>query len=221
MTGAEPTRLLLVDDQALFRGALAMVLDGQPDFTVVGQAPDGPAAVELALQLHPDIVLMDVEMPGMDGVAAAASLLKRLPGVKVVMLTVTDDDEHLLGAIRAGVHGYLLKDMDPADLFDLLRRVRQSETPVSPALVGRLLDALRSPQQPAEVPAHAAETLSRREVEILRHVAAGLTNREIAQRLFITEGTAKNHVHNALRKLNLENRAQAAAFVIREGLATP
>jgi two-component system nitrate/nitrite response regulator NarL len=220
VTPPAPTRVLLVDDQTLFRGALAAVLDAQPDFTVVGQAADGRAGVDLALELRPDLVLMDVEMPGMDGVAAASVLLERLPGVKVVMLTVTDDDEHLLGAIRSGVHGYLLKDMGPEELFDLLRKVRHQETPVSPALVGRLLDALRTPPAPPTVPAHAAEALSQRELQILRLVAEGLTNREIGQRLFITEGTAKNHVHNALRKLQLENRGQAAAYIVREGLAT-
>jgi len=217
----EVTRVLLVDDQALFRGALAAVLEAQPDFTVIGQAGDGRTGVDRALELRPDLVLMDVEMPGLDGVSAAAAILERLPGVKVVMLTVTDDDEHLLGAIRSGVHGYLLKDMEPRELFDLLRQVHRQETPVSPALVGRLLDALRTPHPPLPVPAHAAEALSQRELQILRLVAEGLTNREIGQRLFITEGTAKNHVHNALRKLQLENRSQAAAFVIREGLTGP
>ncbi len=215
-----PTRVLLVDDQALFRGALAAVLDAQPDFTVIGQAADGRSAVDLALDLRPDLVLMDVEMPGLDGVAAASVLLQRAPGVKVVMLTVTDDDDHLLAAIRSGVHGYLLKDIGPQELFDQLRAVRRQETPVSPALVGRLLDALRTPQAPVPPP-RAAEELSGRELQILRLVAEGLTNRAIGQRLFITEGTAKNHVHNALRKLHLENRSQAAAYVIREGLVAP
>ncbi len=214
----EPTRVLLVDDQALFRGALGSVLDAQPDFRVVGQAADGLSALDLAQALRPDLVLMDVEMSGMDGVSAARALLQRVPSAKVVMLTVTDDDEHLLDAVRAGVHGYLLKDMAPADLFEQLRAVRRQETPISPALVGRLLDAIRTPAR-VGVPEQAAEQLSERELQILRLVADGLTNREIGQRLFITEGTAKNHVHNALRKLHLENRSQAAAYIIREGLA--
>ena len=158
---AEATRVLLVDDQALFRGALATLLDAQPDFTVVGQAGDGRAAVDAAWELRPDLVVMDVEMPVMDGVSAAGVLLERIPGIKVVMLTVTDDDEHLLGAIRTGVHGYLLKDMAPVELFDLLRKVRRQETPVSPSLVGRLMDALRTPTAPLQVPAQAAAFIVR------------------------------------------------------------
>ncbi len=215
----QSTRVLLVDDQALFRGALAAVLDAEPDFTVVGEAADGHSGLDLALAVRPDLVLMDVEMPGMDGVTAARGVLQRVPTAKVVMLTVTDDDDHLLSAIRAGVHGYLLKDVSPAELFEQLRAVRRQETPVSPALVGRLLDAIRTPASAPAVPENAAEQLSERELQILRLVAEGLTNREIGQRLFITEGTAKNHVHNALRKLHLENRSQAAAYIVREGLA--
>ncbi len=216
---AEPARVLLVDDQALFRGALASLLEGSPDFVVVGQASDGRAGVEEAMRLKPDIVLLDVEMPVLDGIGAAALLLERLPGVKIVMLTVSDDDEHLLSAIRLGVHGYLLKDMTPDEFFAMLHRVLRQETPVSPELLGRLLAELRSPSQP-RTPGQIedAEPLSRREVEILRLVADGLTNREIGQRLFITEGTVKNHMHNALRKLHVSTRGQAAAYVLREGL---
>jgi len=209
------TRVLLVDDQALFRGALAGLLDAQPDFTVVGQAASGREGVAAASALRPDLVLLDVEMPGMDGVTAARLLLERSPGIKVVMLTVSDDDAALLAAVRLGVHGYLLKDLEPAELLRLLRSTRRSETPVSPALVGRLVAALRD----APAPRPPEPTLSHRELEIMRMVAEGLTNREIGQRLFITEGTVKNHVHNTLRKLHLENRSQAAAYLVREGLA--
>lgn len=139
----EPIRILLVDDQPLFRRAIASLVEEQPDLTVVAQGNNGLQGIELAHQLHPDVVLMDVEMPVMGGVEAAGRILQDLPGTKVVMLTVSEDDEHLLPAIRQGVHGYLLKDMHPEQLFETFRQVMRGESPVAPALVGRLLAELR------------------------------------------------------------------------------
>lgn len=213
-------RVLLVDDQSLFRRAIASLARSQPDLDVVGEASNGLEAVELAHALLPDVVLMDVEMPVMDGVDAAARILADLPATKVVLLSVSDDDAHLLPAIRQGVHGYLLKDMHPEELFDALRQAAQGQSPVAPALVGRLLAELRGQQAPRPVAEQPNEELSQRELEILRLVAAGMSNREIGTRLSITEGTVKNHVHNALRKLHLDNRAQAAAYIVRQGLGT-
>lgn len=220
----DPVRVLLVDDQALFRSTIRMVVDQQPDFTVVGEAGNGLEGVEQARALRPDLIVMDVEMPVMDGVEAARILRDQMPAVKVIMLTVCEEDEKLLSAVRLGVHGYLLKDLRPEQLFDMLRCVMRDETPVSPALVGRLLAELRNggraPHAPA--PSGAADPgLSQRELEIMRLVSDGLTNKEIGSRLSITEGTVKNHVHNALHKLDMDNRIQAAAYIVRQGLGLP
>lgn len=218
-----PIRVLLVDDQGLFRGAIASVLDRQADMTVVGEAANGLEALEQAHTLQPDVIVMDVEMPVMDGVEAAGLMREQLPHVKIVMLTVSEEDDHLLGAVRLGVHGYLLKDMRPEQLFDMIRSVMRNETPVAPSLVGRLLAELRQggqkPRSPE--PSRPDVLLSARELEILRLVAHGMSNKEIGVRLSITEGTVKNHVHNALQKLGMENRIQAAAYIVRQGLGTP
>ena len=218
----EPVRVLLVDDQALFRSAVGALIDQQEDFEVVGEAGHGLDGVEKARALRPDLVVMDVEMPVMDGVEAARLMRDQMPSTKVIMLTVCEEDDKLLEAIRLGVHGYLLKDLRPEQLFDMLRSVMRDQTPVSPALVGRLFAELRDggrPVHPAATPAEPG--LSQRELEIMRLVADGLTNREIGARLSITEGTVKNHVHNALHKLDMDNRIQAAAYIVRQGLGLP
>lgn len=220
---AAPARILLVDDQGLFRGAVARIVDGQPDMTVVGEAVNGLEALEMAHSLQPDVIVMDVEMPVMDGVEAAGLMREQLPHIKIVMLTVSEDDDHLMRAVRLGVHGYLLKDMRPEQLFDMIRSVLRDETPVAPSLVGRLLAELREGGQKPRTPEtpRPDALLSNRELEILRLVAHGLSNKEIGSRLSITEGTVKNHVHNALQKLGMENRIQAAAYIVRQGLGSP
>jgi two-component system nitrate/nitrite response regulator NarL len=215
-----PIRILLVDDQPLFRRAIATLIGEQPDMVVVGEAENGLDGVEQARALDPDLVVLDVEMPVMDGVEAVGLIREHLPRTKVVMLTVSDSEDFLFDAIRNGAHGYLLKDLRPEQLYDMLRAVMRDETPLSPAIAGRLLEEFRGhsavrtprPEQP-EGPA-----LTRREVEILQLVADGLSNKEIGTELSITEGTVKNHVHNALEKLHLENRIQAAAYVVRQGM---
>ncbi len=225
MSGAQPPRptlrVMLVDDQPLFRTALATLIDSQPDLSVVGQAENGLQAVELARELVPDIVVMDVEMPVMDGVEAARLIGEQLPAVKVVMLTVSESEAHLFEAIHHGARGYLLKDLRPEHLYDMLRAAGRGETPLSPAVAGRLVSEFRDrgPVRSAPVSGEGPEPpLTRREIEILQLVADGLSNKEIGGRLSITEGTVKNHVHNALEKLHLENRIQAAAYVVRQGM---
>ena len=220
-TQAPPVRILLADDLLLFRRAIAELIDDQDDLTVIGQADNGVEAVEMAQALRPDIVVLDVEMPVMDGIAAARRIRETMPETRIVMLTVWQDDDHLLEAIQLGVHGYLLKDLRPDELFTMLRSVMRDETPVSPALVGRLLTALRESGRRTVSPEPEQAQLSRRELEVLRLVADGLSNKEIGSALCITEGTVKNHVHNALTKLGMENRIQAAAYIVRQGLGLP
>ncbi len=219
----EPIRVLLVDDTALFRTAIAELVDAQEGLTVVGEAENGLEAVEKARALKPDVVVMDVEMPVMDGVQATRLIREQMPGVKVVMLTVSEADDHLFDAIRFGAQGYLLKNLRPAELYDLIRAVMRNEPPLSPAIAGRLLGQIRDGSALASMPAvpdapPETPTLTQRELEVLQLVADGLSNKEIASSLFITEGTVKNHVHNALEKLQLENRTQAAAYIVRQGL---
>jgi two-component system, NarL family, nitrate/nitrite response regulator NarL len=215
-----PIRILLVDDQPLFRRAIAALLAGQPGFEVVGEAENGLEGLELARQSKPDLVLLDIEMPVMNGVETTRRLREELPATKVVILTVSEDDDHFFDAIRYGAHGYLLKDLRPEQLYDLIRAVMRDETPLSPSIAGRLLREFRADSDRKRIvqPEDTGPALTRRELEIMQLVADGLSNKEIGVKLSITEGTVKNHVHNALEKLQLENRIQAATYVIRHGL---
>ena len=216
----KPIRILLVDDQPLFRGAIAALIAGQDDLEVVGEAENGLEAVEKAHELDPDLVVMDVEMPVMDGVEATRLIREQRPAVKVVMLTVSESDDHVFDAIRLGAHGYLLKDLRPEQLFDRIRSVMRNETPLSPAIAGRLLEEIRTGVTTRSSSATTPEepSITPRELEILQLVAEGMSNKEIGKKLYITEGTVKNHVHNALEKLHMKNRIQAAAYITRQGL---
>lgn len=220
MPQGDAVRVLLVDDQPLFRTAIASLINAQDDFTVVGEAENGLIAVERAHELRPDLVVMDVEMPVMDGVEATRLLTEQLPGIRIVMLTVSDSEEHLFDAVRNGASGYLLKDLRPDQLYDMLRSVMRGETPISPGVAGLLLSEVRSGNWTAVEAPSAAQgpPITQRELEILQLVAEGLSNKQIGRRLSITEGTVKNHVHNALEKLHLDNRIQAASFIVRQGL---
>jgi two-component system, NarL family, nitrate/nitrite response regulator NarL len=217
-----PIRVLLVDDQPLFRRAIATLIDEQPDMVVVGEAENGLDGVEQARQCVPDLVVMDVEMPVMDGVEAMRMIREQLPRTKVIMLTVSDSEDFLFDAIRSGAHGYLLKDLRPEQLYDMLRAVMRNESPLSPSIAGRLLTEFRGrePVRSAVPVQDEGPGLTRRELEILQLVADGLSNKEIGTALSITEGTVKNHVHNALEKLHLTNRVQAAAYAVRQGYAS-
>ena len=211
-------RVLLVDDQPLFRRALATLIGAQFDMTVVGEGENGRDALEKVRALKPDLVLMDVNMPdstGVDGVAAIRAAGFATP---IIMLTVSEDDDDLFESIKAGANGYLLKNVRPEQLFEDMR----GEAPIAPAVASKLLDALRTGGIPARgqaTPAPQDTILTRRESEILQLVANGLSNKEIANELTITEGTVKNHVHNALEKLHLTNRVQAAAYAVRQGFS--
>jgi DNA-binding NarL/FixJ family response regulator len=217
-------RLLLVDDQPLFRRALASLINGQFDMVVVGEAEDGRDALDKARALRPDLIVMDVQMPNASGVDGVNAIRRSGMTTPIVMLTVSEDDEDLFESIKAGANGYLLKNVRPEQLFENLRGVMRGEAPIAPAVAHKLLEALRTggiPTRPgATAAASDATVLTRRESEILGLVADGLSNKEIAAQLTITEGTVKNHVHNALEKLHLSNRVQAAAYAVRQGVVT-
>lgn len=219
MKGQE-IRVLLVDDQLLFRKGVRSLLDEEPDMVVVGEASNGLEAVQQALAREPDVVLMDINMPICGGVEATRQIKAKRPETKIVALTVSDEDDDLFEAIKTGAEGYLLKDLRPDELFQMIRGVMRGETPISPAVAGKLLSEFR--RRPWRQPSQRAGwDLTARELEVLQLVAEGLGNAEIAARLFVVEGTVKNHLHNILEKLHLENRVQAAAYAIREGLVQP
>jgi len=217
----EPMRVLLVDDHILFRKGLASLIASQRDFEVVGEAGDGLEALEKARQLMPDLILLDINMPVCDGREATRLIKEEMPYVKIVMLTVSDDDQDLFEAIKNGAEGYMLKKLEPGDLFEMLRGIRQGEAPISRLMASKILrEFARQAPRPTER-AGPESVLSEREREVLQLVTDGLTNREIATALYITENTVKNHLRNILAKLHLENRVQAAAYAVREGLVRP
>ena len=196
--------ILLAEDQTLMRQGLRMLLELEPGMKVVGEAGDGQAAVKLALQLRPDIVLMDVQMPQMDGVEATAALCRAWPAAKVIILTTFDRDDYVFQGVRAGALGYLLKDLPAEKLYDTIRRVHAGEVFIQPEIASRTLRAALHPS------ADQIEPLSEREQDVLVMLAQGIPNKEIADKLHLAEGTVKNHVSNILGKLQVTNRTQAA-----------
>lgn len=202
-------RVLLVDDQALFREALHTLLSVQPDIEVVGEAGDGEEALRLVAQHHPDVVLMDLQMPVMDGVAATRRLQAGYPASRAIMLTTFDDDEYVFEGLRAGAIGYLLKDVSAQKLVEAIQSAARGETFLQPSIAAKVVAEVARHGAP-EAPASLIEQLTSRELDILRRMAEGLNNREIADELVITEGTVKNHVTNILGKLGVRDRTQAA-----------
>ncbi len=213
-----PLRILLVDDHVLFRKGLARLLDAQPDFEVVGEAADGLEAVEQARVLRPDLVLMDLRMPGCDGLAATRRIKGELPAVQVVMLSVSEDEHDFFEAIRSGADGYLVKDMRPELLFQELRGLADGQVPLSRAMTGKLFRQLARPER-VGAPLAAMEVLSLRERDVLALLAEGCSNAEIAAELGVALNTVRNHVRSILEKLGLQNRVQAAVYAVRAGLA--
>ncbi|WP_341526709.1 response regulator transcription factor [Nostoc sp. UHCC 0302] len=207
-------KVLLVDDQSLIRQGLKALLELEPDLELVGEAENGEQAISLVAQLQPDVVLMDIRMPVMDGVAATREIQKHFPGTKILVLTTFDDDEYVTAALQNGAMGYLLKDTPSEELAVAIRAVHKGYTQLGPGIVKKLLtqfsnSELTQPTPPA--PPILAE-LTPREKEVLQLIATGASNREIAQELYISEGTVKNHVTNILNRLNLRDRTQAAIF---------
>ncbi|HET8522433.1 MAG TPA: response regulator transcription factor [Thermomicrobiales bacterium] len=208
-----PTRILLVDDHALFREGLISLLSYQKDFIVVGEAEDSESAMAKARALSPDIVLMDIDLPGENGVMATLRLTTELPTITVVMLTVHDDSQTLFEAIKAGAQGYLVKNTRSHELLEQLRGLARGEAPISRRLATRILDELHGQTKLLG----QEETLTARETEVLELVVARLSNAEIADRLSISEYTVKNHMKSILAKLHLHNRHQAAAYGVAHG----
>ncbi len=206
-----PIRILLVDDQRLMREGLRILLELEPDLEVVGEAENGEAALEAYATLRPDLVLMDVRMPGMDGVEATWRLRERWPEARVVILTTFDDDEYVFEGLRAGALGYLLKDVSGSELAQAVRTVAGGGALIQPSVARKVVAEFARLAPPARVAdAGLADPLSEREVEILRLLAQGLTNRQIADRLSLAEGTVKNYVTIILDKLGVHDRTQAA-----------
>ncbi|MGD8623320.1 MAG: response regulator transcription factor [Anaerolineae bacterium] len=215
-------RVLLADDHALFREGLAGILDAQPDLEVIGEAGDGLEVIVKAQELKPDLIVMDVSMPGCDGVEATQRIKKSLPEVTIVMLTVRNEDEKLFEAIKSGAQGYLLKSIRSRDLVSLLRGAVQGEAAITSSMGGRMLEEFRRlAQQESRFPDDDAISLTRREQEVLSLVAEGATDQEIAHELSISIHTVKSHMRNILGKLHLSHRHEAALFALREGLIPP
>ncbi|MFE5568552.1 response regulator [Amycolatopsis japonica] len=209
-------RVLIVDDQALFREALATLLEVQPEIDVVGEAANGEEAVRLCAELRPDVALMDLRMPVLDGIAATARLRAEQPGVRVLALTTFDDDEDVFAALRAGAVGYLLKDVSSTRLVEALVAAERGESVLQPSVAAKLV--ARVARLPAEIPRPTATPLSERELEVVRLLADGRSNREIAKTLFLAEGTVKNLVTSVLSKLQVRDRTQAALRAKELGL---
>lgn len=214
----EPIKILIVDDQALFREGLASLIATQPDMKVVGQATDGGEAIEQVEGLRPDLILMDVRMPRVDGLEATRRIKALLPDAKIVMLTISDLAQELFDAMRHGAAGYLLKNMKARRLFDEIRGVMRDEVALSPYLAGRILKEMTRQREYEAVAKGIELGLTAREKEVLGYVVSGLSNKEIGAKLFITESTVKRHLHSILEKLHMENRVQAAAYAMRTGL---
>ncbi len=211
MTQQKPTRILLVDDQGLFREGLRTLLSVQLDLDVVGEAKNGEEAIQAVASLKPQIVLMDVHMPVLDGVTATRRLHETHPDCRVIMLTTFDDDEYVFEGLRAGAVGYMLKDAPSEKLFEAIRAAARGESFLEPSIAAKVIaEFARVTQNSAARPQPLAEPLSERELEILRLVASGASNKEIATALVIADGTVKNHVTNILGKLGVSDRTQAA-----------
>jgi DNA-binding NarL/FixJ family response regulator len=219
MTETAPMRVLLVDDQDLVRAGFRMILSVEPDIEVVGEAADGEKAIELARALRPDVVLMDVQMPGMDGISATQRIVAEEAG-KVVILTTFDRDDYLFESLGAGASGFLLKNTAPEDLVDAIQVVHHGHALLAPEVTRRVIKRFTGTRERVYRPDLLAE-LTDREREVLSLIARGLTNTEIANQLFVGEATVKTHVSRVLLKLGLRDRVQAVVFAYECGLVTP
>lgn len=211
----DKVRVLLADDHALFRRGLASLLADRNDIEVVGEAGSGQEAIDRAREVMPDVILMDVRMPGLNGLEATRRIKEEMPYVRIVILTVSEDDEDLFTALKNGAQGYLLKNIDPEDLIACIHQVQRGEAPLAPPMASKILKEFSAPAT------RPGPTLTQRERQVLELVARGDANKEIARHLQISENTVKNHLRNILEKLHLQNRVQAVMYALREGLITP
>ena len=217
--GNERLKVLVVDDHALFRRGLQMVLKSEGDIEVVGEAADGNEAVEKAQESMPDVILMDVRMPHRSGIEATQQIKELLPHVKILMLTISDEEADLYEAIKAGASGYLLKEISIDEVADAIRSVFAGHSRLSPSMAAKLLQEFAAmSKRAAEARQLPAPRLTDREMEVLRLVAQGLNNRDIAKELFISENTVKNHIRNILEKFHLHSRMEAVVYAVREKL---
>jgi DNA-binding NarL/FixJ family response regulator len=216
-------RVLLVDDQALVRAGLRVLLEGEEDIVVVGEAPDGADAAALARRTKPDVVLMDISMPGLGGLAATRKLVgdQRLADTKVLILTTFESDENVFEALRAGASGFLVKDTEPAELLRAVRVIARGDALLSPNVTRRLIAEFASRPDRHQATAEQLQWLTDREREVMALVAAGLSNDDIAEELVISSATAKTHVSRAMRKLHAHDRAQLVVFAYASGLVLP
>ncbi len=213
----ESLRVVICDDHALFRRGLEMVLENEPDIEVVGEATDGIQAVEKAQELMPDVILMDVRMPKRSGIEATQQIKELLPHVKILVLTISDEEADLYDSIKAGAAGYLLKEISTDEVADAIRSVWAGHSRISPAMASKLLTEFQAMTKRADDRQQIAPPrLTERELEVLRLVAKGLNNRDIAKNLFISENTVKNHIRNILEKLQLHSRMEAVIYAVRE-----
>lgn len=208
MTTTNPIRILIVDDHLVVRMGLRSMIDSQPDMTVVAEAANGHEAVQLYREHRPDIVLLDLRMPQLNGVEATVAIREQFPNALIIVLTTYDGDENIYRALRAGAHAYLLKDVPRDEFLQAVRAVRQGDYCIPPAIAARLVQRM------------SHDELSTREVEVLRLIVEGMSNKEIASTLAITESTVKNHVNSILNKLKVKDRTQAATTALRRGIVT-
>lgn len=211
-------RILLVDDHVLFRKGVAALLASRRDMEVVGEAGDGLEALARARDTMPDVILMDVNMPRCSGLEAVSLIKAEMPHVKIIMLTVSDDDRGVFAAIKGGAEGYILKDLEPQQLYDYLEGTRRGEAAIQGRLAAKILREFRQPERSEAQPQAPLESLTVREGEILEQLVKGASNRDIAAALSISENTVKIHVRNILEKLQLQNRSQAAVYAVRQGM---
>jgi two-component system NarL family response regulator len=210
-------RVLVADDHALFRRALGAVFADEEDVELIGEANDGEEAIRMAAELMPDVVLMDVRMPKVSGIDAARQIMAELPAIKIVMLTVSDEEEDVFEAIKAGASGYLLKEVDPTEIAGAIRQIHEGHSLLSPAIASKLVSEFAAISKRSDEKA-LRPSLTDRELQVLRLASDGLTNRQIGRRLQISENTVKNHIRNILEKLHLHSRMEAVLYAVREEL---